>query len=67
MLSLIKIKDIHQCKDTDPVYAVVRTSPRATHMVRVGDLAPAGGMLVTPCLKQGSGVRYYCSEEILRA
>jgi len=30
MLSLIiKIKDIHQCEDTDHVYAIVRTSPRA--------------------------------------
>jgi len=55
MLSLIKIKDIHQCEDTDYVYAVVRTGPWAIHMVRAGDLAPAGTMLVTPvvqCLKQ---------------
>jgi len=26
MLSLIKIKDIHQCEDTDHLYAIVRTS-----------------------------------------
>jgi len=49
MLS-IKIKDIHQCRDTKHVYAIVRTSPRATHVVRVGDLVPAGTMLVTPVL-----------------
>jgi len=49
MLS-IKIKDIHQCQDTKHVYAIVRTSPRATHVVRVGDLVPAGTMLVTPVL-----------------
>jgi len=30
MLSLIKIKDIYQCDDTDHVYAIVRTGPRAT-------------------------------------
>ena len=46
MLS-IKIKDIHQCEDIDHVYAIVRTGPRATHVVRVGDLVPAGTMLVT--------------------
>jgi len=50
MLSLIKIDNIHQCEDTDHVYAIVRTSPRATHVVRAGDLAPAGTMLVTPAL-----------------
>jgi len=48
MLSLIKIKDIHQREDTDRVYAIIRTGPRATHMVRTGHLAPAGTMLVTP-------------------
>jgi len=32
MLSLVKIKDIHQCEDTDHVYAIVRVSPRATHV-----------------------------------
>jgi len=42
MSSLIKIKDIHKCEDTDQVYAIVRTSPRATHVVRAGDLVPAG-------------------------
>jgi len=51
MLSLIKIKDIHQCEDTDHVYAIVRTGPRATHVVRVGDLVPAGTMLVTPVIE----------------
>jgi len=35
---------------TDHVYAIVRTRPRATHVVRAGDLAPAGTMLVTPVL-----------------
>jgi len=49
MLSLIiKTKDIRQCEDTDHVHAVVRTGPWATHMVRTGDLVPAGTMLVTP-------------------
>jgi len=37
ILSLIKIKDIHQCEDTDHVYSIVRTHRRATHMVRAGD------------------------------
>jgi len=51
MLSLIiKIKDIYQCEDTDRVYAIVRTGPWATHVVRTGDLVPAGTMLVTPGL-----------------
>jgi len=49
-LSLIKIKDIHQCKDTDHIYTIVRTGPQATHMVRVGNLAPVVTMLVTPGL-----------------
>jgi len=35
MLSLIKIKDIHQCEDTDRVCAIVRTSRgRPTWSVR---------------------------------
>ena len=42
---ILKIKDIYQCEDTDHVYAVVRTGPRATQMVRTGDLVPAGIML----------------------
>jgi len=51
MLSLIiKFKDIYQCEDTDHVYAVVRTGPWATYMVRTDDLVPAGTMLVTPRL-----------------
>jgi len=29
MPSLIKIKDIHQCEDTDHVYSIFRTIPRA--------------------------------------
>jgi len=45
MLSSIKIKD------TAHVYAIVRTSPRETHVVRAGDLVPAGTMLVTPDLR----------------
>jgi len=49
MLS-IKIKDIHQLEDTDHVYAIVRTSPQATHVVRAGELAPAGTMLAAPDL-----------------
>jgi len=48
MSSLIKIKDIYQCEDTDHVYAIARTGPRATHVVCAGGLAPAGTMLVTP-------------------
>jgi len=47
---LTKTEDVHQCEDTDRVYAIVRTRPRATHVVRVGDLAPAGTMLVAPGL-----------------
>jgi len=51
MLSLIKIKGIHQCEDPDHVYVIVRTDPRTTHLVRSGDLVPAGTMLVTPVLE----------------
>jgi len=40
--SMIKIKDIYQCEDTDHVYAIVRKVPWATHMVRMSDLVPAG-------------------------
>jgi len=47
ILSLIKIEDNHQYKETGHVYAIVRTSPRATHVVRTGDLVPASTMLVT--------------------
>jgi len=47
MLSLIQIKYIHQCENTDHVYAIVRTSPLATHVVRAGDLVPVGTVLVT--------------------
>jgi len=51
MSSLItKIKDIYKCEDTDHVYAVVRTGPLATHMVRTGDLVPIGTMLMVPGL-----------------
>jgi len=53
MLSSIKIKVIHQCEDTDQVYVIFRTSPRATHIVRAGDLVPAGTTLVTPELQAG--------------
>jgi len=51
MLSLIKIEDIHQCEDPDHVYAIVWTSPRATHVVQACDLMPAGTMLVTTALR----------------
>jgi len=51
MLSLIKIKDIHQCEDSDHVYVIVRTDPRTTHVVCAGDLVPAGTRLVTPVLE----------------
>jgi len=51
VLSLIKIKDFHQCEDTDHVCAIVRTGPRATHVVRAGHLAPASTMLVTPAVE----------------
>jgi len=47
MLSLT-IKDIPQCEETDRVYVIFRTSPRATEMGCAGDLVPAGTMLVTP-------------------
>jgi len=47
MLSLIKIKDIHQREDADHVYAIVRTGPRVIYVVRAGDLVPTGAMLVT--------------------
>jgi len=50
MLSLIKINDIHQCQDTDHVYAIVRTVLRAIHMVCAADLAPTGTMLGTPTI-----------------
>ena len=51
MLSLlIKIKDTYQCEDTDRVYAIMRTGPWATHVVRMVDLVPAVTMLVTPGL-----------------
>ena len=46
LLSLINIKDIHQCEDTDHVYVIFRTSPRVTHMVRAGDLVRASITLV---------------------
>jgi len=51
MLSLIKIKDIHQCEDTDHVNAIFSTRPQATHVVRVGGMVPAGTMLGTPALQ----------------
>jgi len=59
MLSLIKIKDIHQCEDTDHVNAIVRTSPPSAHVVRAGDLAPADIMLATPVLKNTLPVMTY--------
>jgi len=36
MLPLTNIKGIHQCEDIDHVNAIVRTRPRATHMVHAG-------------------------------
>ena len=53
MLS-IKIKDVHPCQNTEwawDVYAIVRTGPRATHMVCAGNLVPADTMLVTPAVE----------------
>jgi len=50
MSSLIKIKDIHQCENTDHVYAIVSTGLWATHVVHAGDLAPTGTMLVIPAV-----------------
>jgi len=47
---ITKIKDIYQCEDTDHVYAIVRTGPLATHMVRTGDLVTIGTTLVVPGL-----------------
>jgi len=49
-LSLIKCKDIHQYEDPDHVHAIVRTGPRVTHVVHMGDLVPASTMLVTPAI-----------------
>jgi len=45
-----KIKNIRHCEDTNHVTAIVRTGPRATHMVR------AGTMLVTPELQTLVGI-----------
>jgi len=50
MLSLIKYKDTHQCEDNDHVYAIFRTSPRATEVVCAGDMVPTGTMFVTTTL-----------------
>jgi len=50
-LSLTKIKVIHQYEDPDNVYDIVRTDPRAIHVVHMGDLVPASTMLVTPCYR----------------
>ena len=36
---------------TSPCSAIVRTSPRATHVACAGDLVPAGAMFVTPPLE----------------
>jgi len=47
LLSLTKIKDIHQCEDSDHFDAIVRRRPQATHEARVGDLVLASSMLVT--------------------
>jgi len=35
---------------SDHVYAIVRTGRPGTHVVRAGDLATAGTMLVTPVI-----------------
>jgi len=45
-----KTNHIHLCEDTDHVDTIIRTDPRATHVVATGDLVPAGTMLVTPAL-----------------
>ena len=51
MLSLIKIKGIHQCEDTDHVMLLSEQGRgRPTWSVRAGDLAPVVTMLVTPGL-----------------
>jgi len=49
-LSSIKIKGLYPCQDIEHVYAMVRTSPRTTNVVRAGDQVPAGTMLVTPAI-----------------
>jgi len=36
----MKIIYIHQCEDTDHVYAIVRTSPQLTYVVRVATWCP---------------------------
>ena len=38
----------------DHLYAIVRTSPRATHVVHAGDLVPAGTRLVTRRVARGA-------------
>jgi len=67
MLSLIKIKRIHKCEDTDHVYAFVKTGPRATHLVRTGDLVPTGTMLVTLILNNVNAQVCFITEWKLHA
>jgi len=47
-----KLKIFISVKSEDPghISAIVRTGPRSIHVVRAGDLVPAGTMLVTPVL-----------------
>jgi len=42
--------DIRKCEEIDHANVIFRTGPRATYMVLVGDLVPAGTALVTPGL-----------------
>ena len=48
LIMLLLIDDIHLCEDIAYVTGIFRIGPRATHVVLVGDLVPAGTMLVTP-------------------
>jgi len=49
--SRARSKDVVVLLSEQDVCAIVRTGPGAIHVVRPGDLGPAGTMLVTPGLK----------------
>jgi len=55
MLLLIKFNDINLHEGTYHVADIFRTGPRATHMVRAGNVVPAGTMLVAPDLQYNYG------------
>jgi len=45
--SIILVLTFVNCEDTDHANFIFRPGPRATHVVRAGDLVPAGATLVT--------------------